>query len=43
MIDIRTPALAEHKEDIAPLVSKFIREFSAENGGTVKSISAKGL
>ena len=43
MIDIRTPALAEHKEDIAPLVSKFIREFSAENGGTVKSIDAKAL
>lgn len=43
VIDIRTPALAEHKEDIAPLVSKFIREFSAENGGTVKSIDAKAL
>ena len=43
VIDIRTPALAEHKEDIAPLVSKFIHEFSAENGGTVKSIDAKAL
>lgn len=43
VIDIRTPALAEHKEDIAPLVAKFIREFSAGNGGTVKSIDPKAL
>ncbi len=43
VIDIHTPALAEHKEDIAPLVAKFIREFSSENDGTVKSIDAKAL
>lgn len=43
VIDIRTPALREHKEDIAPLVSKFIREFSSENGGAVKGIEPKAL
>ena len=43
VIDIRTPALHEHPEDIAALVSKFIREFSAENGGTVKGIEKDAL
>ena len=35
VIDIRTPALKDHREDIALLVSRFLKEFSAANGGTV--------
>ena len=38
VIDIRTPALKDHKEDIALLVSRFLKEFSAANGGTVTGI-----
>ena len=38
VIDIRTPALKDHKEDIALLASRFLKEFSAANGGTVTGI-----
>ncbi len=43
VIDIRTPALREHPEDIAPLVARFIKEFSAENGNTVRGIEPKAM
>jgi len=38
VIDIRTPALKDHKEDIALLVSRFLQEFSAANGNRVSGI-----
>ena len=38
VIDIQTPALKDHKEDIALLASRFLKEFSAANGGTVTGI-----
>ena len=43
VIDIRTPALKDHKEDIALLVSRFLKEFSAANGGTVTGIEPAAL
>ena len=32
VIDIRTPALKDHREDIALLVSRYLKEFAASNG-----------
>ncbi|MBQ0031688.1 MAG: sigma-54-dependent Fis family transcriptional regulator [bacterium] len=43
VIDIRTPALRDHKEDIAGLVSRFLNEISAANGGTVTGIEPAAL
>ena len=43
VIDIRTPALRDHREDIALLVSRFLKEFSAANGGTVTGIEPAAL
>ena len=43
VIDIRTPALRDHKEDIALLVARFLKEFSAANGGTVTGIEPAAL
>jgi DNA-binding NtrC family response regulator len=43
VIDIRMPALKDHPSDIAPLVEKFIAEFSAEGKGSAKSISPDAL
>ena len=43
VIDIRTPALKDHKEDIALLVSRFLKEFSSANGGTVTGIEPAAL
>jgi DNA-binding NtrC family response regulator len=43
VIDIRMPALKDHPSDIAPLVEKFIAEFSAEGKGYAKSISPDAL
>ena len=43
VIDIRTPALKDHKEDIALLVSRFLKEFSAANGGVVSGIEPAAL
>lgn len=43
VIDIRTPALKDHKEDIALLVSRFLKEFSAANGGAVSGIEPAAL
>ena len=43
VIDIHTPALAEHRDDIAALVAKFIHEFAARNGGRVRGIAPEAL
>lgn len=43
VIDIQTPALKDHREDIATLVSRFIKEFSAAGNGKVTGIEAKAL
>ena len=43
VIEIKTPPLSEHKEDIAPLVARFIKEFSSENGGAVKGIEPDAM
>ena len=43
VIDIRTPALKDHPEDIAALADRFIREFSAANGGRVTGIEPEAL
>ena len=43
VIDIRTPALRDHKEDIALLVSRFLRELSAANGNAVTGIEPAAL
>lgn len=39
VIHIHVPALRERKDDIPLLISKFLEEFSAENGKTIKGIS----
>ena len=43
VIDIRTPALKDHPEDIAPLVARFLKEFSSANGGAVDGIAPDAL
>ena len=43
VIDIRTPALKDHREDIALLVSRFLKELSAANGGSVTGIEPAAL
>ena len=43
VIDIRTPALKDHPEDIALLVSRFLKEFSSANGTAVSAIDPKAL
>ena len=43
VIDIRTPSLKDHREDIALLVSRFLKEFSAANGGSVTGIEPAAL
>ncbi|MGN0855156.1 MAG: sigma-54-dependent transcriptional regulator [Kiritimatiellia bacterium] len=43
VIDIHTPALREHREDIPALVKKFIREYAEKNGGVVKGIADDAL
>ncbi len=43
VIDIRTPALCDHKEDIALLVARFLKEYAAANGNLVTSIDPKAL
>ncbi|MGN0731652.1 MAG: sigma-54-dependent transcriptional regulator [Treponema sp.] len=39
VIHIHVPALRERKDDIPLLISKFLEEFSSENGKTIKGIS----
>ena len=43
VIDLKTPALKDHKEDIALLVSRFLKEFSAQNGGAVTGIDPRAM
>ena len=43
VIDIRMPALKDHREDIAPLVDRFIGDFSQRNGGSVTGIAPDAL
>ena len=43
VIDIRTPALKDHREDIPALVERFVKEFSAANGGTVKGVDPAAM
>ena len=43
VIDIRTPALRDHKEDIALLVSRFLKELSSANGNAVTGIEPAAL
>ena len=43
VIDIRLPALKDRPGDIALLVARFLREFSAQNGGLVKGIDPAAL
>lgn len=43
VIDIKTPALRDHKEDIALLVGRFLKEFSAANGGAVTGIEPAAM
>ena len=43
VIDIRTPALKDHKEDIPQLVERFLKDFTKTYGGNVTDISPKAL
>ena len=43
VIDIRTPALKDHREDIALLVARFLKELSASNGNAVTGIEPAAL
>ena len=43
VIDIRTPALKDHAEDIPQLVDRFLKEFAAKNGVAAPAISPSAL
>ena len=43
VIDVRMPALKDHPEDVAPLVRRYLKEFSAANGGHVTGIDESAL
>ena len=43
VIDIRTPALKDHAEDIPQLVGRFMKEFAAKNGVAAAGISADAM
>ncbi len=43
VIDVRTPALKDHPEDIPLLVTRFLREFSVANDGRVTGIESTAL
>ena len=43
VIDIHLPALKDRAGDIALLVSRFLKEFSAQNGGRVTGIDARAM
>ena len=38
VIDLKMPALRDHREDIALLVARFMKEFAAKNGGAPQGI-----
>ncbi len=43
VIDIRTPALKDHREDIAPLVARFLKEYARDNESPVTGIEPRAL
>ncbi|MBR1921921.1 MAG: sigma-54-dependent Fis family transcriptional regulator [Kiritimatiellae bacterium] len=43
VIDLRMPALKDHREDIASLVARFIREFAQKNGSDATGIDKSAL
>ena len=43
VIDLKTPALKDHKEDIALLVDRFMKEFSEKNGSPVTGIDSDAV
>lgn len=43
VIDIKTPALKDHKEDIALLVARFMKEFAKTYSSEVNGIDAKAM
>ena len=43
VIDVRMPALKDHPEDVAPLVRRYLKEFSAANGGHVAGIDESAM
>lgn len=43
VIDINTPALKDHKEDIPLLVARFLKEYSRTYGGAITGIESEAL
>ena len=43
VIDLKTPALKDHREDIALLVARFMKEFAEKNGSTATGIDRDAL
>ncbi len=43
VIDIRTPALKDHREDIAALVARFLKEYARDNESPVTGIEPHAL
>ncbi len=43
VIDLRTPALKDHREDIPLLVDRFMKEFSEKNGSETTGIDADAI
>ena len=43
VIDLKTPALKDHREDIALLVARFMKEFAGKNGSTATGIDRDAL
>ena len=43
VIDVRMPALRDHREDIGLLVARFLKEFSSASGGRVAGIEPAAL
>jgi DNA-binding NtrC family response regulator len=43
VIDLKTPALKDHKEDIPLLVDRFMKEFAEKNGSEVTGIDADAV
>ena len=43
VVDIRTPALKDHSEDIPQLVAKFLKEFAEKNASSVTGIEEPAL
>ncbi|MCQ2367780.1 MAG: sigma-54 dependent transcriptional regulator [Kiritimatiellae bacterium] len=43
VIDIKTPSLKDHREDIALLVSRFVKEFSEQNARKITGVDPKAM